>query len=148
MVTTCEDGKGWVGLIVIDKGNNGADGGMHGDVVALRASRIRKAEGAEGGRPKASGSCSRAAPAGDSEVKRSVCSTGRSRVGVPRESGRWGWQCVVGSVGMGGIGMVVVGKESGGAGFADPIKGNGGRKGRKRNSVGIEGGCRGSNSMA
>ena len=85
-----EDGKSWVGLIVIDKGDSGADSDVHGGVVALRASRIGEAEGAEGGRPRTGESCSRAAPAGDSEVKRRVCSTRRSRIGVPRENGRGG----------------------------------------------------------
>jgi hypothetical protein len=44
--------------------------------------------------------------------------------------------------------MVAVGKEPGGASFADAVGGDWGREGRKRNRVGIEGCCRGSNCMA
>ena len=75
-------------MIVVDKGDSRANGDVHGGVAALRASRIGEAESAEGGRPRTGKSCSRAAPAGDSEVKRRVCGTRRSRIGVPRENGR------------------------------------------------------------
>ena len=90
VINVRKDGKSWVDLVVVDKGDSRANGDMHDGVAALRASRIGEAESAEGGRPRTGKSCSGAAPAGDSEVKRRVCGTRRSRIGAPREIGRGG----------------------------------------------------------